>query len=349
MKLVAPLVEAAGKAQPNPKPKLWRSPVIRIGGSALILTVLLTVLPFHQVWSAMKRIPPRLGLGLLCAYLLLHLLGVVKWRMLINTAGASLTFAQSVRCYYGGLFANIFLPSLVGGDLVRAGMAFLVSRSRAAIVLGSLTDRVQDVIGLLGVTTIGVLLLPTSLDYQSHKRLWAVGIVLLVAGALGIGSLFVLPARKFPMKIRRIMVKFRRGFRSMYGRPGRMFVAFGLGMVLQVSQVAINYWLGEAAGLHLAFNVWLFAWPLAKLSALLPITQGGIGVREAALVGLLTPFGAPPVFTAAVGLLFQATVLSGGLIAGIIALLIGRVSTTQPESPHFIAEIPADGTNTPNG
>ena len=226
MKLVAPLVEAAGKAQPDPKPKLWRSPVIRIGGSALILTVLLTVLPFHQVWSAMKRIPPRLGLGLLCAYLLLHLLGVVKWRMLINTAGANLTFSQSVRCYYSGLFGNLFLPSLVGGDLVRAGTAFLVSRSKSAIVLGSLTDRVQDVIGLLVITTIGVLLVPTSLSYQSHKRLWSVGIVLLVGGALGLGSLLILPARRFPMKIRRIMVKFRRGIRLMYGRPGRMFGGF---------------------------------------------------------------------------------------------------------------------------
>lgn len=344
-----PLIDVAGKARSNSKPEFWRSPVIRIGGSALILTLLLTFLPFRQVWSTMKRIPPLLGLGLLCAYLLLHLLGVVKWRLLINTAGANLTFSQSVRCYYGGLFGNIFLPSLVGGDLVRAGMAFLVSRSRAAIVLGSLTDRIQDVIGLLGVTTIGVLLLPTSLAYQSHKRLWAVGGLLLVGGALGLGSLLVLPARKFPFKVRRIMAKLRRGIRSMYRRPARMLVAFSLGMALQVCQVAINYLLGEASGLRVAFNVWLFAWPLAKLSALLPITQGGIGVREAALVGLLAPFGAPAVFTAAVGLLFQAIVISGGLIAGIIALLIGRFFSTRTESPHFISEFSEDGIKTPHG
>ncbi len=348
MTLVTPVIEAADKAQSNPKPKLWRSPIIRIGGSALILALLLKFLHPHQVWSAMKRIPPGLGLGLLCAYLILHLLGVVKWRLLINTAGANLTFSQSVRCYYGGLFGNIFLPSLVGGDLVRAGMAFLVSRSRAAIVLGSLADRVQDVIGLLGVTTIGVLLLPTSLDYQSHKRLWAVGIVLLVGGALGLGSLFVVPARKFPFKFRRIMVKFRRGILSMYALPGRMLTAFGLGMILQVCQVGINYWLGEASGLHLAFNAWLFAFPLAKLSALVPVTLQGIGVRETVLVGLLAPFGAPPVFTAAVGLLFEAIVFSGGLVAGIIALLVGRLSSAPAKSPGYASEFAKGGVKTPN-
>jgi uncharacterized membrane protein YbhN (UPF0104 family) len=95
--------------------------------------------------------------------------------------------------------------------------------------------------------------------------------------------------------------------------------------------------------------MWLFAWPLAKLSALVPITQGGIGVREATLVGLLAPFGAPPVFTAAVGLLFQAIVISGGLIAGLIALLIGRFSSAQTKPPLYTPEFAKEGFKAPNG
>jgi uncharacterized protein (TIRG00374 family) len=317
----------------TPKPKLWRSPYLRFGGSALVLLLLLTYLPYRQVFSTIRRIPPTVGLALLAGYLLLHLLGVVKWRLLINLAGADLKFPQAVRCYYWGLFGNIFLPSLVGGDVVRGGMAFLFSRSRAAIVLGSLMDRVQDVAGLLAVTTIGVLLLPGSLDYQSHKKLWVIAAVLLAAGLLGLASLFVVPARKFPMKARRIMVKLRRGIRSMYRKPGRMFACFLMGMLLQVSQVAVNYCLGEIAGLHIGFAVWLFAWPLAKLSALVPLTQGGIGVREVALVSLMTPFGAPAVLTAAVGLTFQAIVITGGLIGGVLALAMGRLSSVAGKRP----------------
>jgi uncharacterized membrane protein YbhN (UPF0104 family) len=212
-------------------------------------------------------------------------------------------------------------------------MAFLYSRSRAAIVLGSLMDRVQDVAGLLAVTTIGVLLLPGSLDYQSHKRLWMIAAVLAVAGLLAVASLFVIPARRFPMKVRRIMVKLRRGIRSMYSKPGRMFTCFAIGMLLQVSQVVINYYIGEIAGLHLGFAAWLFAWPLAKLSALVPVTQGGIGVREVALVSLLAPLGAPAVLTAAVGLTFQAIVITGGLVGGILALVMGRLSPAPARTP----------------
>jgi uncharacterized membrane protein YbhN (UPF0104 family) len=290
--------------------------------------LLLTFLPFHEVWSAIRRIPPALSLGLLFVYLVLHLLGVVKWRLLIKLAGAEISFSQAVRCYYGGLFANNFLPSLVGGDLVRAGMAFLVSRSRAAVVLGSLIDRMMDVIGLASVAAIGALLLPRSLDPQHRKIFWAVGGLLAVAGAAGAGTVLMLPARKFPVKVRRIMVKVRRGVRSVYRHPGRVLQCLFLGVILQLCQVVINAWLGVASGLNVAFGVWLFAWPLAKLSALLPLTQGGVGVREAALVGLLAPFGASPPLTAAAGLIFEAITIVGGLIAGLIAFLIARFSST---------------------
>jgi uncharacterized membrane protein YbhN (UPF0104 family) len=69
-------------------------------------------------------------------------------------------------------------------------------------------------------------------------------------------------------------------------------------------------------------RVWLFVWPLAKLSALLPISQGGIGVREAALVALLAPFGAPPVLTLVVGLIWETIIVATGLIGGILSLVL---------------------------
>lgn len=306
------------------KPKIWKRPWFRIAGSAIILILLFTILPGKQIVAAVKRIPPVLGLGLLCAYLGLHLLGVMKWRILINSAGANLGLFSAIRCYYGGLFGNIFLPSLVGGDVVRAGMAFFYSPSKSAIVLGSLMDRVQDVLGLATITAIGVLLLPGTLDYRTHKVFWMLTGVLVLGGATCLGLLIAVPARKLPFKARRLMAKLRRGIRSMYRRPAKMILAFILGMGLQTSQVAINFFLGEATGLHISPRLWLFAWPLAKISALLPVTQGGIGVRDAALIGLLAPFGIAPTSAAAVSLTFQAIVLTGGLIAGFIAFVLGR-------------------------
>jgi uncharacterized protein (TIRG00374 family) len=336
-----------GKADSAPKPKFWRSRTARLGGSALILGLLLTFLPFGQVWAAIKRIPPSLSLGLLFVYLVLHLMGVVKWRMLINVAGAGLSFKEAVRCYYGGLFGNVFLPSLVGGDVVRGAMAFPVSRSKAAVVLGSVIDRTQDVIGLGAIAAMGALLSPRSLDPQSRKVFLAFGGTVALACVATLTVLLTLPVRKFPFKVRRIMVKLRRAGLSMHSRWDRVLLCLGLGIVLQVSQVGLNFWLGLACGLHIAFGVWLFAWPLAKISALLPVTQGGIGVREVALVALLLPFGAPSVLTAAAGLVFEAITTVGGLLAGIIAFLVGR-SWSAPTKPFpVLPAVQADGNPTP--
>jgi uncharacterized membrane protein YbhN (UPF0104 family) len=331
----------------DPKPSIWRSQAVRLGGSALALALLLTFVPFRQVWSAITRIPPALSLALFCVYLALHLLGVVKWRLLLNLAGADLGFLQAVRCYYWGLFGNVFLPSLVGGDVVRAGMAFTVARSRAAVVLGSLIDRTEDVLGLGAVAAAGVLLLPRSLDPQSRKVFWALGAALGVAGVVCLAALFAMPVRRFPFKVRRMLVKLRRAGRSVADRPVRVLLCLGLGVVLQLCQVGINFWLGVACGMHVAFGVWLFAWPLAKLSALLPVTQGGIGVREAALVGLLLPFGAPPVLSAAAGVVFEAITTIGGLIAGIIAILAGRLASGRAKSFAALPAFPNDAGTTP--
>jgi len=104
------------------------------------------------------------------------------------------------------------------------------------------------------------------------------------------------------------------------------------------SQIALTFWLGIACGMHASFGVWLFAWPLAKISALLPLTQGGIGVREAALVGLMVPFGIPGALTAAAGLMFEAISTIGSLLGGIVAFVVGRIPATRTSSfPHLPA------------
>ncbi len=302
----------------------------------MILTLLIAFLPTRQLWSTMKRIPPVSEFGFAgLSIWLLHLLGVgVKWRLLINLAGADLTFPPAVRCYYLGLFGNNFLPSLVGGDFVRAGLAFRLSRhSKTPIVLGSLIDRLQDVIGLLGVAAIGALLLPRALDPHSRKVFVGVAVLLVVGGAVGVGAMFMVPVRKFPFKVRRIMVQLRRGIRSVYKSPGRVALCFCIGMVLQTLQVAINYPLAEASGLHIPFYFWLFAWPLAQLSDPSSRNAGNWSSREVALVALLAPLGAPPVLTAAVGLVFEAITIVGGLIAGVVAFAMSRFRAAQPHEP----------------
>jgi uncharacterized membrane protein YbhN (UPF0104 family) len=107
-------------------------------------------------------------------------------------------------------------------------------------------------------------------------------------------------------------------------QPGAMLRALSTSVTVQVIFIILNVVLADACGLHLRFRVWLFAWPLAKLAAAVPITQAGIGVREAALAALLVPFGATAVLAVASGLAWDAVSISGAIAGGVFALLAGR-------------------------
>ena len=56
--------------------------------------------------------------------------------MLVNSASGGLRGIDAVRCYYSGMFGSTFLPSIVGGDFVRAGLPLdIVCASVALLVI----------------------------------------------------------------------------------------------------------------------------------------------------------------------------------------------------------------------
>ncbi|MGH8507405.1 MAG: lysylphosphatidylglycerol synthase transmembrane domain-containing protein [Gammaproteobacteria bacterium] len=136
-------------------------------------------------------------------YLGLHLIGVAKWRLLVKTAGARLSYSQAVRAYYAGLFGNTFLPSIVGGDVVRAGVAFRVTDSKAGLLFGSVIDRILDLVGLAAVAGIGALLAPRALDPQSRHIFFAVAGLVMLMGLGAIVLLALLPPGRFGFKVKR--------------------------------------------------------------------------------------------------------------------------------------------------
>jgi len=109
----------------------------------------------------------------------------------------------------------------------------------------------------------------------------------------------------------------------------RLVFGWLLGTSVQGTYVVLTALLGITCGLRLPLRVWLFAWPLAKIAAVMPITQGGIGVREAALVVLLAPFGAPASQVLATGIVWEGVIITAGLLAGLTAFLLRYSESPQ--------------------
>ena len=315
---------------------------LRIAASFALLAGLCLLLPFDQLVAALGRVPGHAWPLALGTYVAIHLVGTAKWRLLVNRSGAGLSFRAAVRCYFGGLFGNIFLPSVVGGDLVRAGLALQLSPNKGAVLFGSLVDRALD-IGALGlVAGIGVLLMPHHLDANGRRLFFALAVVFAAAGIAALLAFMLLPARRFPYRWRRQLVRGRRVVVALLRAPGTVVLALAIGVGLQSSLAMLNAWLAGAAGTVTAPAIWLFVWPLAKVSAILPVSQGGIGVREAALVALFLPFGVPAVAAMAAGLVFEAVVIAGGFVAGIVSFGAGRglPASGRPQSRATAAPLP---------
>jgi len=295
----------------------------------VVLGVLFHFLPLPLLLEAIHRVPLTRFLLVLLCYLLAHLIGIAKWRMVVNAAGAQLDFPTSAQCYSGGLFATLFLPSILGGDAVRLAVGLRRSPNPAAVLAGNIADRFLDMLAQAGLVLVGLLLLPGSfppaLEAQARRALpfFFLGIAIITL-------LFVWLRRPLlqgrSIRFRRRLARLRFALKSVSSKPHILFFGWILGTAIQTTFLTLTALLAISCGLFLPLRVWFFAWPLAKLAAVLPLTQGGIGIREAALVGLLSPFGAAAHLVLASGLVWEGIVIAGGLIAGLFTFLLRRAS-----------------------
>lgn len=323
-----------GAHHPSRTGRAWIVIVLRWLAAIAVFWLLLHFLPVAPLRAALRRVPPLRFASILILYMTAHTIGILKWRMVVNAAGGEVDFSTSAQCYLGGLFGTLFLPSIIGGDVVRLTVGLRRSPHPAAVLAGNLADRFLDVTAQAGLVLMGLVLLPGSVSSDVAPSVRK-GLLILALVALIVVAWILLLYRPLmrgrSVRFRRRLARLRHALRTVRGRPQVLGVGWLLAFSIQFSFVFLTALLAISCGLVLPLRVWLFAWPLAKIAALLPLTQGGIGVREAALVALLVPFGAPAPLTLASGLIWEGVIVAGGLIAGLAAFLL-RHSSAPPQS-----------------
>jgi glycosyltransferase 2 family protein len=324
-------------ADPLPKKSSrgWIFLVLRWAAALLILGILFYLLPLVPLRSALARVPLTLFIAVLLIYLVAVTGGITKWHTVVNAAGAQLSFAASAECYTSGLFGALFLPSIIGGDVARLAVGISRSPRPAAVITGNLADRFLDVAAQLTLVSLGLILLPGSLPTPLEKPAKSVLFAGLLAAVILAGLVAALRRpllRRRSIRIRRRLAQLRHAIRAVSRRPWRLVFGWLLGTSVQGTYVVLTALLGIACGLNLPLRVWLFAWPLAKIAAVMPITQGGIGVREVAMVILLAPFGALAPQVLATGIVWEGEIITAGLLAGLTAFLLRYAQTPRQGS-----------------
>jgi uncharacterized membrane protein YbhN (UPF0104 family) len=298
--------------------------LLRVVVSVGVLTLLFLLLPWHEVRGALSRMSPGVWGWVLAGFIGGHLLGTVKWRVLVNAGRSSLALVDAFRCYAAGLFANICLPSIVGGDVLRAVLAGKATGRPEAVVLGGLADRVIDTAAMMLLVAVGGFFVRGALPGWGTQLL-TFGLVLgAVVGILFLPMVLRRPLRRWPRKVRRPVGRALVALRRLTARPSAAVIAVLISLTVQSSFVLLNAWIGHSIGVRVPIGAWFLAWSLAKLAGLLPISLGGLGVRDATLGALLVPFGVSISQGVVTSLIWQSVLIAGGLFGGAIWWLLGR-------------------------
>jgi hypothetical protein len=203
-----------------------------------------------------------------------HVVGALRFKLLADPV-ARLSALEHVRQYFVGAYFSMFLPSSMGGDGVR--VLLLKGQGVPASAAASLvfTERALGAISLVLVAAGAALAstLPRELTFL---------LVLAAAGTIpGLLVAHLLSQKLSPKNpLLRQAVEAARAALS----HGRLLPALVMSIVYQVATVYVTVVVDQALGLGVHAAMVLALAPLIWFVTLLPISVGGLGVREAGFV-----------------------------------------------------------------
>ena len=260
-------------------------------------------------------------LPLAISVLLLTLyIGTLRWAVLLRTHYTTFSTPLLFRHYLVATLFNNILPTATGGDLVRSFYIYRYNRDAVCAVSPIVTERVIGLVVLLAIN-VAVIYLTDSVAIVS-TALWST-LTLVLAGAIAALTLIALPASYWPLhRMLERLARFRIiGFILRMGEathgylkhPATLLIVILYSAGAQLLAVLVYFILAKGLGVDISIQVILVVIPLAFMAAALPISIGGMGVRELATVGLLVRFGLAESDAAAVALFYIPVLLLASL------------------------------------
>jgi uncharacterized membrane protein YbhN (UPF0104 family) len=288
-----------------------RGLLLRLFGT-LVATILIVLLIQQEGWSeivgALKQISPLSFLLALGSLLVSRLFVIARWHVLLQSGGVKIPFSRTTELTLMGLFASNFLPTTIGGDVVRLTGVMQMGFDRAICLASIAADRLIGMAGMVFTLPFG--LVPT---WES-------------LGKVASHSFALMLSLQRPIHfVRRTLQTFSTWFRqpralitSLLCTWGNMFFIFGA-----------VYLLVEGLGSHVSF--WLIAglYSLAYFITLIPISINGYGVQELSLTYLFLHVGGLSAATSLsmavlIRIIFMFASLPGALFLPSILLAISR-------------------------
>ncbi len=287
----------------------------------------------HNLWTYIHQAHP-VGLGLALGILFLTTgIGIYRWKCLMHVQQIHLTNYQALWITSVGMFFNSFLIGATGGDVLKAWYAAAaIPQRKPQAVLSIIVDRFIGMTGLFLLATICVFMNLKALLVHEKTRL----LVSVVVGTF-LGIIVVVVAsthrhyitshpwwewiwRFIPAK--NLLSQLSESYNT-YGKyPGTLALTLLLSVGGHLLTVVAAWLIGQAMGIQgVSWVHYLIYCPIINAFAAIPITVGGLGLRESAFKFFFSMQGVPDAQAVALSLLFYAATLVVSLTAGVLFLI----------------------------
>ncbi|MFZ4775720.1 MAG: lysylphosphatidylglycerol synthase transmembrane domain-containing protein [Terrimicrobiaceae bacterium] len=232
---------------------------------------------------------------------LVQVLCLLRWRIFLKMAGVEIGIRESGAIFFAGLFCNLFLPGGAGGDVVKISLLAARGKDLGRSAISVLMDRLCGAVSmiLLGTTLmawqyawllksplVSGLIQSIAIYLSALAALIILSVVLSAGGIVG-----RLPAR-WPGRSR--LVELSGVYFQCARQWPRTCVALGISIVMLALFFLTYYCSARAYGIGLSPSQFLALMPAVDIISGLPVSLGGVGVRESVFVFLLGTLAAVP-------------------------------------------------------
>ena len=237
--------------------------------------------------------------SLLISFLSLFIMSV-RWKIIIENN--SFIRANVIDLYgfnFIGNFFSIFLPGSIGGDASRiynSGKKYNIELKSAALFV--LTERVMGLLGVILIFSFASIMaseahLPSEIDKMPYFFLFSLAIFAIFKNKIIKNKIYLINNKKF-------------------------FVLICFSVIAQFGDILIVSVLSDYFNIPITILQLMIIMPLIYIASILPISIGGLGVREGAMATLFALFGFEPSISVVISLLLYFTKVCMAIVGGII-------------------------------
>jgi len=303
--------------------------LIRISTSIILLIFLFKFnkIDIHELLQEIKSSDKIILILAFCIFLTSYILCLFRWEMLLKALKIQLPLKRVIISFAAGVFFSLFLPSTIGGDLMRSiDLATHTQRPKEVIATVFL-DRLSGYTGLVILALSSVLL-----GWRLIQDKTILFPIIIITGIL-IAILFVLFNKFLYSKINKLLHnpdagKLRELLKDLhqeihYFRQHKKIIINNLilSVLIQATGPLTFFVIGLSLGLKINLIYFFLFLPIIGAITLLPISIGGLGLREATTTLFFAKVGVDSHTAMAMSLLNSSFIFVCGGMGGLIYVL----------------------------